>query len=511
MNHALALDALESVKLAPSSSVLWQRLSELTRALKGDELSALVDAIAALALGSQNAQWLRCSALAYLTRDPVWFARQAANADETFTPDAVMSFLGLAWYQALVCAAGHGAFVQFLRDVDVPRLLRLVAARMSGPDPVRRDVHGTRMRVAVYTPEVANNRHGGTTLTLNTMSVLARQGVELHGFSAKEASIPAIGSYHGGTESLTPLPVDAESLKLGTSGNVQLSFPNAEFSLRARFNQVLQAIDAYSPDLVVFVGFMSPLVYRLYAYYPVVGLSVHALPPVAPVDVWLSADPQGGVKQWPSVPTPRVAHYPFRFWPKGQVVPVDRALVPLPASAVVLVTAGYRLEVEASSPWRESMLAFIEAHAEVHWLLIGIPEGQSPAGLPLHPRIHTVAPRLILETWLATCEIYVNPPRIGGGGTVAMAMEQGLPVVTLAGGDGGDKVGAYAVKSLDAYFAQLSRWVTDPAERKRVGTELKAVFHERLDMSSAQAQQGLLQACHLAIESFSQRTENCSG
>lgn len=510
MSQALALDALQSVKLMPTSSLLWQRLSALIDALVGDERAALLQSVTALPCESRDAQWLRCSALACLTRDPAWFSSQAALADATTATDAVMTLLGLAWYHALVRAPNHEACVQLLRDIDTPHLQRLVAGRMSGQKTLQRDERSGRLRVAVYTPEVAHNRHGGTLLTLNTMSALAGQGVELYGFSAKEASIPAIGSYHGGNEFLTPFPVEPESLKLRSSGNVQLSFPNVGFSVRTRLDQVLQAIDAYAPDVVIFVGFMSPLVYRLYAHYPVVGLSVHALPPVAPVDVWLSADPQGDAACWPGVPTPQVFSFPFRFWPVGPATPVDRASMGLPSDATLLVTAGYRLDTEIVSPWREQMLEFVEARPEVHWLLVGVPEGQSPGALPSHPRIHLVAPQPRLEPWLAMCDIYVNPPRMGGGGALAMAMEQGLPVATLAGSDGGDKVGGYAVDSSEAYFALLCAWVEDSLARTEAGKALKARFHERLDFSCEAAATGLMQACDLAIDSFQQRKEAAS-
>lgn len=505
VNLALAVDTLESVRLSPTSSLLWQRLGTLINTLEAPERTALAEAIAALPLELPQAQWLRCSALASATRDPQWLARQAGLVDDSFTADAVMSLLGTAWYHALVSTAGHADFAQLLRGVDAPRLQRLVAARMTGRGAVRPGGARARLRVAVYTPEVANSRHGGTMLTLNTMGVLLRQGVELHGFSAKEASIPAIGSYHGGTQALTPLPVEAESLELAALGNVQLSFPNADFSLRARFDQVLQAIDAYAPDLVVFVGFLSPLVYRLYEHYPVVCLSVHALPPVAPVDVWLSADPQGEAACWPGVPAPQVFHFPFRFQPTVQAAPVDRAAVGLPAAATLLVTAGFRLDTEIAAPWSAQMLAFVDAHPDVHWLLIGVPNGQPPGGLPRHPRIHCVAPQSQLAPWLAMCDIYANPPRMGGGGALAMAMEQGLAVATFAGGDGGDKVGGYAVDSSQAYFALLHAWAGDGAARRLAGDALKARFHARLDFSADAAAAGLMRACALAMASFRQR------
>src|SRR6185369_6131598 len=436
--------------------------------------------------------------------NPAWLAQQAALADANTPPDAIMTLLGLVWYHALARAPGRGAFVQLLRDIDAPRLQRLVAQGLPRLEGGPRAT-GANFRVAIYTPQVINGNHGGTAFTLSVMSLAASLGLECQAFAAQEATIALANSHCGGLEFIANVPVEKESLVLKVPGNVQMVLPDGEFSLRFRFAQMLRAIHAYEPDLVIFVGFTSPLVYRLFAHYPVVGLSLHTLPPIAPVDVWLSADAGADAGPWPGLPVPQMAHYPFRFWPKGQAIPVDRAPLQVPASAVALITTGTRLDVEMPAPWRDRMLASIEAHQEVHWLLVGAEEGQPLAGLPAHPRIHVAAHQSLLEKWLAACDIYVNPPRMGGGGSVAMAMEQGLAVLTLAGGDGGDKAGAWAAASMDAYFDRLSAWVRDAAGRQQAGAALKAQFHASLDVSCARAQQGLMQACHSAVESFQSR------
>lgn len=515
-DHALlqqfACDAFESVRLLPTAPNLWQRLSTFVAALDGAARSALIEQIIALPVEGGAAPWLRCSALACLTREPRWLIRQAALVDETTPPDAVMVLLYTAWNHALVRAGADGAFVQLLRDIDAPRLQRLLAARLSSlarpslprPDPV---APGRRLRVAIYTPDIANSRHGGTTFTLNSMSVLAGLGVELRAFAAQEGTIPSMRSYLGGAEESVQWPVERESLKLHVPGEAQITLPNGEFSLRLRFEQIARAIHAYAPDLVIFVGLMSPLAFHLSAHYPMLGLSVHAVPPAVPVDVWLSAQPSGNAAQWPDLAAPRVAHFPFRFWPTGKATPVARSAVGLPDNAVVLVTVGSRLDTEIAPPWSGRMAAFVAAHSEVHWLLIGVRAGTVPPHVAPHPRIYTLPAQLKLETWLAACDIYVNPPRIGGGGTVATAMEQGLPVASYGGSDGGDKVGAWAATSDEQYFQQLGAWVADPAARRQVGDAMREQFAARLDLSGEAAAAGLMQACQMAIEAFNQRVE----
>jgi len=507
--YHLAADALESVKLAPTSAVLWQRLSTFVQVLVGGERSILTDGIAALPSETVAVQWLRCSALAYLTRDPRWLIRQAALVDDATAPDAVMALLGLAWHHALVRTAAGSGFMQLLGDMAAPRLQRLLAARL--PDLARRDldtprrtVTEGRLRVAIYTPQVVGSGHGGTTFTLNAMSVLACLDVEFRTFTAQEATIPALLSYMGGDEVLAQLPMARESLKMNVPGEAQIVLPNGEFSLRLRLEQMARAIDDYAPDLVMFVGLMSPVAFRLYDHYPMVGLSIHAVPPAVPVDVWLSAQPPGDLPQWPDLPTPHPAHFPFRFWPVGNVTPVDRRVAGVPASAIVLVTVGYRLDTEIVPPWSGQMAAFVAAHAQVHWLLIGVAAGKAPE-LPANSRIHMVPAQSNVASWLAACDVYVNPPRVGGGGSVAEAMEQGLPVASFAGSDGGDKVGAWAAACDDDYFKQLAAWVTDPAARRQAGDAMREQFRTRLDLSGEAAAAGLMQACRLAIELFDRR------
>lgn len=510
MNYALIIDALEAVKLTPTAPQLWQRLSELIRPLDGDARFALIQEIRLLPLEVKAAEWLRCSALAYLTRDPNWFLQQAALVDDQTAPDAIMGLLVLLWHHGVVRGSAHNDFMQFLRDVNIAHLQRVVASHIRSVNPVARAVLGARLRVAVYTPEISESHHGGTAMTLNVLSLLAGLDVQVHAFTAKEASIPAIGSYHGGAEQATPLPVRHDTLTLRVQADAAISLPDTDLSVGRRFSDMLQAIHGYAPDLVIFVGFMSPLVFSLHAHYPIVGLSLHALPPIAPVDVWLSANPDSDDARWPSIPVPQVFPFPFRFWPMGECPPLDAATLALPANAVMLMTVGYRLGVEIGSPWREDMLAFVEAHPAVHWVLIGVPPGETLAGLS-HPRIHQLVEYRHLTPWLASADIYVNPPRIGGGGSVAMAMEQGVAVASFTGSDGGDKVGEFALGSSEAYFAQLDAWVNDPVARKQAGDALKSRFHDRLDISGPAAAAGLMQACQQAIAAFNQRKEGRRG
>ena len=197
MNFHLACDALESVRLLPTSAALWQRLCKLVESLEPDQKSTLVGQAALLPLAGGDANWLRCSALAYLTRDPDWLVKQSAVANADTSPDAIMTLLGLVWFHALARTPGREAFVQLLRDINAPRLQRLVAQRLPAATAVRRSARG-RLRLAIYTPQIISSSHGGTAITLSAMSLAARLGLECQAFTAQEATSRSRTAIAGG-------------------------------------------------------------------------------------------------------------------------------------------------------------------------------------------------------------------------------------------------------------------------------------------------------------------------
>lgn len=503
--YLLALDVLESVRLLPGSATLWQRLTALVSPLETDERLDVLSRVTALPLGCKEGEWFRASAMASLTRDSQWYVRQAELADAGSAPDAVMQLLGLAWHHALVDLKGHQAFVQFMGDFGLLRLQRQLADAL----PVRggaRNAAKSRLRVAVYTPQVIGDQHGGTTFALNVASLLLGLAVDFCVFAAQEVTIPESGAYVGGEEMLIQAEVRYDSLRARRAGHFELIVPNTAFSLRTRLNQVIGAIHAYQPDVVIFVGLMSPLLYRLYADYPVVALSIHAFQPAVPADVWLASE-VGATLAWPDLPPPAIVEFPFRFWSCGKAMPVDRTMAGVPDSAVVLITVGYRLAREIDAAWSDRMRALLERHPDVYWLLIGQPEGAALAPALLHPRIRAMPPQSLLGGWLAMSDIYANPPRLGGGGSVVMAMEQARPVAAFCGTDGGEKLGTLAAATADDYFRQLETWISDPLSRQAAGMSCAERFASRLDASSDEAKTQLTSACQRALASFSFRSE----
>ena len=508
-----ALDAFETTQSLPTASVLWRELFRQVQALKGEDRDRMIGRIVEFRPPARDADWLRLSALHYLTGEWRWLADQARLADSTSSTDALMELIDCAWTSILSRAKSRAQMAAMAGPLDLPRLQRLAAQRLeapsvqAGPAPLPApDARGPK--VAVYTPQIANPRHGGTLFTLNIASALAASGARVQVFSAQESEIALREAYNGASIAFKPPALEPAELIIHALEPVPIVLPVRGHSVQYKMRAILGSIAQFAPDWVVFVGSLSPVVYRLWERHPVIGLSVNTLAPVVPVDVWLCARPDPHASAWPGLPTPHTHRFPFRFWPDGSVAPASREAMQVPADAVVLITAGFRLPDECAPPWSDRVLRFLDEHPKAWWVLLGTQAARLHPTISAHPRVRVLPPERLAAPWYAMADIYLNPPRIGGGGSVAQAMEQGLAVASLGDCDGGDKIGPLAAPSVEACFAQLSQWTVDAKARQAVGEQLRTLYRSQLDMSSPQAAQGLREAGDSARSVFQARHSN---
>jgi glycosyltransferase involved in cell wall biosynthesis len=183
---------------------------------------------------------------------------------------------------------------------------------------------------------------------------------------------------------------------------------------------------------------------------------------------------------------------------------VSRAQLGIAEEAILMIVVGFRLKDEMSAAWSRQLAGLMLRRPEMTLMLVGVADENPPgfAALPSQ-QLRILGPREDIGDLLALSDIYINPPRTGGGFSVAEAMAAGLPVLCLADGDGGDKVGPLAVAGMAEYWARLEAYLDDPQRRRRDGAALRGRFTERLDITRSGP--SLLRACHSAIALFNAR------
>lgn len=500
----LAHDLLHVVKAWPEHVPSWWQLTNCVAALDEEAKARFLVHLHELPLTSSQAQWFKLSALHFTTRDPQYLVRQAHLAPLLPDADRWMTLANLVWWHALSDAPDRNAFRQLFIDTGMVALLDGLGRGSARAPRAGIPARGLQ-RVAILAQQLSTGNHAATALTFNLRALLEGAGIATRVFASQELSLPAMMGHSAGGYVSNVAPMDPATWQLRVPGQVAVTAADVRFSASARWRSLEQAIDQYDPDLVLFVGFFSPLVWPLRHRYPVLGMSIHALPPLAPVDLWLSAGPRPDASlDWPGLPRPAARHFPFRFWP-ADFPPASRSEIGVRSDAVLLVTCGARLEPEGLASWIDAVTGFLDEQPRVDWLVVGLDPSQAARVERRHARIRVLPQRTDLARWIALGDLYLNPPRVGGGASVAMAMASGVPVVSMAQSDGGDKIGSLAVQSADDYRRRMVEWVTDRSGRAQAGAHLKAKFRAELDLSSPAAAQGLVQACHLARQCFEQR------
>jgi hypothetical protein len=177
---------------------------------------------------------------------------------------------------------------------------------------------------------------------------------------------------------------------------------------------------------------------------------------------------------------------------------MERSSLHLPQAACVWVTVGTRLHAELNPKWVGAVRQVLDRNPGARWLLVG-QEVQHLQGLGLdHPQIVIRPFERQVQNLLKACDLYLNPPRRGGGHSVACAMHNGLAVLSMRGGDGGDKVGPWGATDDADYFERLHRLSEQPVELRALGMSMQKRFEETFDMS--RAGNFLLQTMHRTME-----------
>lgn len=513
--YLLLIDGLQRTLVNPTLSLRWHELLDYYKLVKNPELRArvrhsLLHGVPRTGVtGFFLATFMHevTGELAYLDEAGL-IVQQIAPLD----PDRLMAFIVFLWGHFISRSTDRAHFVNILRTARMHEIVSMLGrnfAETTKTCPPLRPVASIK-KVALVASYIGQDSHAPTPLALQHARLLRDLGYQVHLFSPQELRVQDMPHYMGNNMNLVTYAPDVAQLRKMVPEGVSLTLSDERFSLTRRWEDLLLSVGKFDPDLVMFVGLNCPFIEPLFQTRPVLGLCVHATPPMAPVDVWLTANPDLANTMstiWgPEIPEAWGHFHPFRVTLKAKGAPVPRAELGLRESSLVLISVGARLQGEIEGLWAERMCELLTRHAEVQWLLVG-GAGTLPPALAEHSapdQFKVMRHHADLRSVMSHCDIYVNPPRVGGGFSVAEAMAEGLPVTAFANSDGGDKIGSAASTDIDAYFTRLEELIVDSSKRQACGKALQALFNETLNLE--QAGPSLRDACELTLKRFQQRT-----
>ncbi len=492
----LLLDAIARLRVNPTSVHCWHRVEVLLRALPAAACGEALARLPSFAPDGGVIPFLKETLLVNV--DGVAHLPDAARRlleIAPVDPDRICAFLLFAWARLIAANCAHADYIDGFASACFPALSRR-AAGLIAPMPAmpRRAIQRVR-KVALVASQLSTISHTPTRMALDQLAVLRELGYEVQVFSAQEQSPPDMPTYLGADCDAPHTQPDTAGWLRYLRADAQFSFvlgvADTRFSMRERWCGILSQIAAFDPDLVFFVGLYGPMLFPLYESRPVLALCTHAFAPIAPVDAWLCADPVLAGRSAPAwgdaLPAAHACFHPYRIRHPRAPRTATRAELGLPADKLILISVGARLPEEITGQWAAAMLRTLAACPQLCWVLVG-GTGATPAALAAaNDGVLMVLPhRDDVPALLALSDVYLNPPRIGGGFSVAEAMAEALPVVALRGADGGNKIGDQAVATDDAYFAYLADLIASEALRRSAGAALRELFERTLSLDHSQ-------------------------
>ncbi|HYH19067.1 MAG TPA: glycosyltransferase [Azospirillum sp.] len=246
------------------------------------------------------------------------------------------------------------------------------------------------------------------------------------------------------------------------------SFPQRPFD-QGKVLAIVDEVERFDPDAVVAFGASNVIADLFAATRPVVCLPTSSGLPHTLAHLVLAYDGADDAAGWPA--DLRERFRPFNFgWhlpPTGGTP--SRGAYGLPADGALFVVVGNRLDHEVDAAFLGLVDGVLDRLPDAHVAFAGGVE-QLPGrveGLRNAARARCLGHVDDIRALYRVATAALNPPRQGGGGSIAFALAEGLPVVTLAVGDGARVAGpVFTVADVAGFTGRCVALAGDEAFRR---------------------------------------------
>lgn len=142
-----------------------------------------------------------------------------------------------------------------------------------------------------------------------------------------------------------------------------------------------------------------------------------------------------------------------------------RQKLQLPEDRFLIAIVGNRLDQEITEMFQNFMMKILQENHKVDFVIIGVvKELQSRLNNKVfNKRLHYMGYCTDLKEVLEVLNLYLNPDRLGGGWSSAIALHAGIPVVTLPEGDVAYNVSEkFIVNNYEEMYNIICRYMNDP-------------------------------------------------
>lgn len=165
----------------------------------------------------------------------------------------------------------------------------------------------------------------------------------------------------------------------------------------------------------------------------------------------------------------------------------------IPEDAFVICIVGTRLDDEMSEEFIRMLHELEESTDSLYYLIIGKCINK-PFSLEDETKVQYLGFRTDLLDVIKVSDLFVNPPRKGGGGGACRALSVGVPVVTLPNCDVSSLVGdAFCCQNMDEMKEEILRYQRDPDFYREMQERVKEKNEENNAVSNLEYYKMLFQ------------------
>lgn len=246
-------------------------------------------------------------------------------------------------------------------------------------------------------------------------------------------------------------------------------YPLAECNENDYRNMMLK-IHKTNPYFVLNIGVNSPIADLPHQFTTVVNLNTVIEPPVSEADIFVRLTKlkirlediysQSLAPYQKQIFMER--NFPAIFDITGRVY--TRKEIKLPEEKFLIAVVGNRLDTELSEEFIQLMVAVLTTNEKIDFVIIGNVDNIKKYldKTEIRNRIHYMGFCSDLYGIYHTLDLYLNPERLGGGWSSAIALCAGIPVITLPDCDVAYNVSKiFTVNSYQEMFQTVLRYVDD--------------------------------------------------
>ena len=231
-------------------------------------------------------------------------------------------------------------------------------------------------------------------------------------------------------------------------GHMSISYKNTTLSAyqyplnsctTSDYQQMLSSIYEFNPLFVLDIGTNSPIADLPHYFTTVVNLNTVTSAPASEADIFVRYTRLNDSLEvlYEKELSPHQTQvfmkqkFPAICNTTGETY--TREVLHLPEEQFLICIVGNRLDSEVSSSFKQLMTDILLSDSKIDFVIIGIANElkKSFENHPFFDRIHFLGYCLDLLDIYPVFDLYLNPERVGGGWSSAIALRAGLPVITL--------------------------------------------------------------------------------